>query len=570
MAATLKLPVGIEDFKEIRRQGFYYIDKTRLIEQLLDSWGKVNLFTRPRRFGKTLNMSMLRNFFTVGTDQTLFDGLHISQRRDLCDEYMGRFPVVSLTLKGVDGLTFEKAKNKLLKLVALEADRFDFLKNSDKLTDNEKQRYGALVRMQDGKYAMDEDTLESALQTLSELLYRHYGQKVIILIDEYDVPLDKAYQNGYYREMVSMIRSLFGEALKTNEFLQFAVLTGCLRVSKESIFTGLNNFRIFSITDARFDEQFGFTEDEVEKMLKDYHLEAYLAEMKEWYDGYHFGDADIYCPWDVINRVDDLCDKPEAGPKCYWINSSGNALVKRFVSIANRTTQDEIERLIAGEPIERTVRLDLTYDEIDKSIDNIWSVLFTTGYLTQVGRTEEGAFKLVIPNKEVREVFKLQIQDWFDEKLRDNTEQLTAFWDSVEEGNTEAIEQYLNRTLSNSISVFDTRAPEKEKENSYHTFLLGLLTGNTDWVVRSNVEAGEGFADIIVEPEDPDTGIIFELKCSKEAAGLDKACERAMEQIKDRRYSEYLKNDGRHNMTLYGIAFYKKRGKVVIEKRKEA
>lgn len=570
MAAMLKLPVGIEDFKEIRRQGFYYIDKTRLIEQLLDSWGKVNLFTRPRRFGKTLNMSMLRNFFTVGTDKTLFDGLHISQRRDLCDEYMGRFPVVSLTLKGVDGLTFEKAKNKLLKLVALEADRFDFLKNSDKLTDNEKQRYGALVRMQDGKYAMDEDTLESALQTLSELLYRHYGQKVIILIDEYDVPLDKAYQNGYYREMVSMIRSLFGEALKTNEFLQFAVLTGCLRVSKESIFTGLNNFRIFSITDARFDEQFGFTEDEVEKMLKDYHLEAYLAEMKEWYDGYHFGDADIYCPWDVINRVDDLCDKPEAGPKCYWINSSGNALVKRFVSIANRTTQDEIERLIAGEPIERTVRLDLTYDEIDKSIDNIWSVLFTTGYLTQVGRTEQGAYKLVIPNKEVREVFKLQIQDWFDEKLRDNTEQLTAFWDSVEEGNTEAIEQYLNRTLSNSISVFDTRAPEKEKENSYHTFLLGLLTGNTDWVVRSNVEAGEGFADIIVEPEDPDTGIIFELKCSKEAAGLDKACERAMEQIKDRRYSEYLKKDGRHNMTLYGIAFYKKRCKVVIEKRKEA
>lgn len=570
MAATLKLPVGIEDFKEIRRQGFYYIDKTRLIEQLLDSWGKVNLFTRPRRFGKTLNMSMLRNFFTVGTDQTLFDGLHISQRRDLCDEYMGRFPVVSLTLKGVDGLTFEKAKNKLLKLVALEADRFDFLKNSDKLTDNEKQRYGALVRMQDGKYAMDEDTLESALQTLAELLYRHYGQKVIILIDEYDVPLDKAYQNGYYREMVSMIRSLFGEALKTNEFLQFAVLTGCLRVSKESIFTGLNNFRIFSITDARFDEQFGFTEDEVEKMLKDYHLEAYLAEMKEWYDGYHFGDADIYCPWDVINRVDDLCDKPKAGPKCYWINSSGNALVKRFVSIANRTTQDEIERLIAGEPIERTVRLDLTYDEIDKSIDNIWSVLFTTGYLTQVGRTEQGAYKLVIPNKEVREVFKLQIQDWFDEKLRDNTEQLTAFWDSVEEGNTEAIEQYLNRTLSNSISVFDTRAPEKEKENSYHTFLLGLLTGNTDWVVRSNVEAGEGFADIIVEPEDPDTGIIFELKCSKEAAGLDKACERAMEQIKDRRYSEYLKKDGRHNMTLYGIAFYKKRCKVVIEKRKEA
>ena len=568
MAITLKLPVGIEDFREIRRKGFYYIDKTRLIEQLLDSWGKVNLFTRPRRFGKTLNMSMLRYFFEIETDKTLFDGLHISQRSDLCDEYMGKFPVVSLTLKGVDGLTFEKAKNKLLKLVALEADRFNFLKSSDKLTDNEKQRYSALIRMQDGKYVMDEDTLESALQTLSELLYRHYGQKVIILIDEYDVPLDKAYQNGYYREMVAMIRSLFGEALKTNEFLQFAVLAGCLRVSKESIFTGLNNFKIFSITDARFDEQFGFTEDEVKKMLKDYQLEDYLAEMKEWYDGYHFGEADIYCPWDVINRVDDLCDKPKEAPKCYWINSSGNALVKRFVSIANRTTQDEIERLIAGEPIEKSVRLDLTYDEIDKSIDNIWSVLFTTGYLTQVGMTEQGAYKLVIPNKEVRSVYISQIKDWFDQKIVDNAEQMTSFWKAIEDGNAEAIEQYLNQTLSNTISVFDTKAPEKE--NSYHTFLAGMLTGNTDWVVKSNVEAGEGFADIIIKPQNPDDGIIFELKYSREASGLDKACERAIKQIQDRRYSEYLKNDGRHNMTLYGIAFYKKRCKVVVEKLKEA
>lgn len=568
MADKLKLPVGIEDFREIRRKDFYYIDKTGLIEQLLDSWGKVNLFTRPRRFGKTLNMSMLRYFFETGTDKTLFEGLHISQRSDLCEEYMGKFPVVSLTLKGVDGLTFERAKNKLLKYIALEAERFNFLKNSDKLTDNEKQRYGALIRMQDGKYVMDEDTLESALQTLSELLYRHYGQKVIVLIDEYDVPLDKAYQNDYYREMVVMIRSLFGEALKTNEFLQFAVLTGCLRVSKESIFTGLNNFKIFSITDSRFDEQFGFTEDEVEKMLKDYQLETHLASMKEWYDGYRFGDADIYCPWDVINRVDDLCDTPEAEPKCYWINSSGNALVKRFVSIANRTTQNEIERLIAGEPIEKSLRLDLTYDEIDKSIDNIWSVLFTTGYLTQVGMTEQGAYKLVIPNKEVRTVYISQIQEWFKQKIADNAEQMTSFWKAVEDGNAEEIEQYLNRTLSNTISVFDTKAPEKE--NSYHTFLAGMLTGNTDWVVKSNVEAGEGFAGIIIEPQNPDDGIIFELKYSKEAPGLDKACERAIKQIRDRRYFEYLKNDGRYDMMFYGIAFYKKRCKVVVEKMKEA
>lgn len=570
MGAALKLPVGIEDFREIRRAGFYYIDKTKLIEQLLDNWGKVNLFTRPRRFGKTLSMSMLHRFFEIGADASLFDGLSISRRRDLCDAYLGKFPVVFLTLKSVEGLNFEKAKKKLLSLVAREADKFNFLKDSDRLTDNEKERYCALVRMSNGKYSMDEDTLESALQTLSELLFQHYGQKVIILIDEYDVPLDKAYQNGYYREMVSLIRSLFGNALKTNEFLQFAVLTGCLRVSKESIFTGLNNFKILSITDVRFDEQFGFTEAEVEKLLKDYHLEEHLPEMKEWYDGYHFGDADIYCPWDVINHVDVLCKKRGEMPQCYWINSSGNALVKRFIALANRTTRDEIERLIAGEPVEKFVRLELTYDEIDNSIDNIWSVLFTTGYLTQVGMTEQGVYKLVIPNREVREVFRLQIQEWFKGKIESNTEQLTAFWNSIEEGNTEAIEQYLNRTLSNSISVFDTKAPEKEKENSYHTLLVGLLTGNADWVVRSNVEAGEGFADIIIESEDPDSGIIIELKYSKEASGLDKACKKAIEQIKDRRYYEYLKNDGRQDIMFYGIAFYKKRCKVIVEKVKES
>ncbi len=569
MAVPLKLPVGIEDFREIRQLGFYYIDKTKLIEQLLDNWGKVNLFTRPRRFGKTLNMSMLRCFFEIGADQTLFDNLYISQRKDLCEEYMGKFPVVFLTLKGAEGDTFEKAKTKLIKLIALEAERYNFLKNSGRLTENERERYCALIRMHDGKYLMDQDTLESALQTLSELLFRHYGQKAIILVDEYDVPLDKAYQNGYYREMVSLMRALFGDALKTNEFLQFAVLTGCLRVSKESIFTGLNNFKILSITDVRFDEQFGFTEDEVEKMLKTYHLEDHLPEMKEWYDGYHFGDVNIYCPWDVINHVDLLCEKPKAMPQCYWLNTSGNTLVKSLIMKANKTTRDEIERLIAGESIEKFVRLELTYDEIDNSIENIWSVLFTTGYLTQVGITAQGTYKLVIPNKEVREVYRLQIQEWFDKKIYSNTAQLTAFWKAVEEGNTEAIEQYLNRTLSNSISVFDTKAPEKEKENSYHTFLVGLLSGNTDWLVRSNVEAGEGFADIIIEPENPNAGIIFELKYSKEVSGLDKACERAIQQIKDRRYSEYLKNDGRQDMMFYGIAFYKKRCKVMVEKMKE-
>lgn len=566
MAATLKLPVGIEDFKEIRRQGFYYIDKTKLIEQLLDNWGKVNLFTRPRRFGKTLNMSMLRCFFEIGADETLFEGLSISQNVQACEEYMGKFPVLFLTLKGVEGTTFEEARLSLAELIAAEARRFKFLQESDRLDADDKEMYRELISLNKEQSPAASVKLRFSLKNLSELLYKHYGQKTIVLMDEYDVPLDKAFQDGYYGEMVSLIRGLLGETLKTNDFLQFAVLTGCLRVSKESIFTGLNNFKILSITDVRFDEQFGFTEGEVKELLNAYHVESHLPEMKEWYDGYHFGDADIYCPWDVINHVELLCKDAKAEPKCYWINSSGNALVKRFISKANKTTRDEIERLIAGEPIEKSVRLELTYDEIDSSIDNIWSVLFTTGYLTQIGRTEQGEYKLVIPNKEVREVYKLQIQDWFDKKLRDNTEQLTAFWNSIEEGNTEAIEQYLNRILSNSISVFDTKAPEKEKESSYHTLLVGLLTGNTDWVVRSNVEAGEGFADIIIEPEDPDAGIILELKYSKEANGLEKACEKAIEQIKDRRYSEYLKNDGRHNMTLYGVAFYKKRSKAVVEK----
>ena len=566
MGTSLKLPVGIEDFQEIRRLGFYYVDKTQLIEQLLERWGKVNLFTRPRRFGKTLNMSMLRYFFEAGTDATLFDGLYISQNSQMCEAYMGKFPVIFLSLKGVEGLTFEQAEYRLTELVGVEAERFSFLLESDKLTENEKSRYRALTKLQNGRYSMSEELLISALQILSQLLMKHYGQKAIILIDEYDVPLDKAYQNGYYREMVSLIRVLFGNALKTNSFLQFAVLTGCLRVSKESIFTGLNNFKVLSITDARFDEQFGFTEKEVKGLLKAYQLEEHLAETKEWYDGYHFGDADIYCPWDVINHVDRLLDEPDAEPQAYWINTSGNGLVKRFIEKANKTTRDEIERLIAGASIEKFLRMDLTYDEIDNSMDNLWSVLFTTGYLTQTGMTAQGEYRLVIPNREIREVYRLQIKEWFSGMVLGNTDQLTAFWTSLENGDTEAIERYLNRILGNSISVFDIKAPEAEKENAYHTLLVGLLAGNSDWLVKSNVEAGSGFADIIVETEDPDAGIIFELKCARERSGLDKACEKAMEQIRDRGYEQYLENDGRHNLLLYGIAFYKKRCKVVLEK----
>lgn len=566
MTESLKLPVGIEDFAEIRQAGFYYVDKTKFIEQLLDGWGKVNLFTRPRRFGKTLNMSMLRYFFEIGADASLFDGLQITRNKKLCEEFQGKYPVIFLSFKNVEGLTFADAQYRLTELIAGEAERFAFLAQSDKLTENEKSLYRGLTAVREGRYALAGEVLSSALQTLSKLLSKHYGQKTVMLLDEYDVPLDKAFQNGYYQEMVALIRGMLGQALKTNEFLQFAVLTGCLRVSKESIFTGLNNFKVLSITDNRFDEQFGFTDTEVKQLLAAYNLADHLEETKAWYDGYRFGAADVYCPWDVINHVDMLRSNPLARPQAYWINTSGNALVKRFIDMADKSTRNELERLVAGEAIEKHIHLELTYDEIDSSIDNLWSVLFTTGYLTQQGMTESGAYKLVIPNQEIREVYKLQIQEWFKKSVFANTEQLEGFWQAFAEGDSEAVELFLNRTLSNSISLFDAKGRDVERENSYHMLLVGLLAGKADWLVRSNVEAGEGFADIIVETDDLDAGVIVELKYTQTMAALEKSCARALVQIRERGYAKFLHNNGREKILLYGMSFCKKRCKVVVEK----
>lgn len=566
MTEALKLPVGIEDFAEIRQAGFYYVDKTKFIEQLLDGWGKVNLFTRPRRFGKTLNMSMLRYFFEIGADASLFDGLQIAKNKKLCEEYQGKYPVIFLSFKNVEGLTFADAQYRLAELIAGEAERFAFLAQSDKLTENERSLYCGLTAVREGRYALAGEVLVSALQLLSKLLSKHYGQKTIILLDEYDVPLDKAFQNGYYKEMVSLIRGMLGQALKTNEFLQFAVLTGCLRVSKESIFTGLNNFKVLSITDNRFDEQFGFTDAEVEQLLAAYNLADHLDETKAWYDGYRFGAADVYCPWDVINHVDMLRSNPSGKPQAYWINTSGNALVKLFIEMADKSTRDELERLVAGEAIEKHIRLELTYDEIDSSIDNLWSVLFTTGYLTQKGVTEDGAYKLVIPNQEIREVYKLQIQEWFKKKVFADTEQLQSFWQAFAMGDSEAVELFLNRTLSNSISVFDAKGRDAERENSYHMLLVGLLAGKADWLVRSNVEAGEGFADIIVETDDLDAGVIVELKYAQTMTAMEKSCAKALAQIRAKRYADYLHNNGREKVLLYGIAFCKKKCRVMAEK----
>lgn len=572
MTNSLKLPVGIDDFRKLRESHFYYVDKTRLIEQLLLNWSKVTLFTRPRRFGKTLNMSMLKSFFDIGTDKALFDGLYISGNKELCDEYMGKYPVIFLSLKGVEGLTYEEAFEAFVRIMGKEVNRVSFLADSDKLTQIEREQYKGLTIIKNGRLAFDKEKLISSLQLLSQLLYKHYGKKVVILIDEYDVPLDKAFQNGYYNEMVSLIRGLFGQALKTNEFLQFAVLTGCLRISKESIFTGLNNFKVMSITDSRFDEQFGFTDSEVKKLLSDYEMDSHFDEVKEWYDGYHFGRADVYCPWDVINHVDHLRDDGDAKPQTYWINSSGNSLVRRLINRADSSTKDEIERLIAGEAIEKVIRQDLTYDEIENSIDNIWSVLFTTGYLTKIGElklpdSESYAYMLVIPNKEVREVFVLQIQEWFKAVVANDNDTMSLLSKAILDKDEAILARQLNIVMGRMISILDTKAPDDMKENFYHGLLLGLLRGsNPDWLIKSNRESGDGFSDILIKPENPDLGIVIEVKYAKEFKGLDAACNAAMAQIKQKRYDETLRDEGRCDILAYGIAFCRKRCKVAGEK----
>ncbi len=566
MPGLKKIPVGIEDFREIRTRDAYYIDKTRLIEQLIENWSKVNLFTRPRRFGKTLNMSMLKTFFEIGTDKAFFDGLYITQNKVLCEQHLGKYPVIFLSLKDVAGLTFEEAVDMLVQLIGREAKRFSFLQNSPQLSVDEQEQYKSLIAIKNGKHWMDKGLLASSLIVLSQLLCQHYGQKVIVLIDEYDVPLDKAFQSGYYREMVSLIRSLFGQALKTNSFLQFAVLTGCLRVSKESIFTGLNNFKVHSVDDVRYDEEFGFTDDEVRRLLADYGLSDRFPEVKEWYDGYKFGNADIYCPWDVMNYVDDLQDNPKLLPKSYWINSSGNDLLKRFIDKADSTTRDEIEQLIAGSAVGKRVRLDLTYDEIDRSIDNIWSVLFTTGYLTQAGVSADGIYKLVIPNKEIREVFVLKIQEWFKTVVDSNQASTEKINQGFLVGNSEAIQQELTMFLTETISILDTKARDEQKENFYHGILLGILKNYSGWAVKSNRESGDGFADILVKPQNPDAGIIIEVKYAHSFKDLEYACERALKQAHDRRYDEIFREDGRSQILVYGIAFYKKRCRVIVEK----
>ncbi len=565
MEMKTKLPMGIENFREIRRQKFYYVDKTALIRELLENWGKVNLFTRPRRFGKTLNMSMLKCFFEIGSDSALFDGLEISKETQLCEEYLGKFPVISITLKGATGRTFDEAKSMLRRLIGKEAQRFQVLMQSDKLTELEHQQYKTLIHMNDkGIFTMEDEVLKDSLFTLTQLLKKHYGQDVIMLIDEYDVPLDKAYQSGYYDDMVELIRSLFGNAFKTNDSLYFAVLTGCLRISKESIFTGLNNFNVYTVKDVQYHEAFGFTDVEVRQMLEDYgFMEKYDA-IKAWYDGYRFGTLDIYCPWDVVSYCHALKMKPTITPKNYWVNTSSNDIVRRFVSKANTTTRDEIEVLIDGGSVKKRIRQELTYRDLDSNIDNLWSILFTTGYLTQRGFDSNDLTELVIPNREIRWIFVQQIREWFQEESVKDRKKLESFCRAFQENDTKAIEKGFNEYLWNTISIRDTSVRKEMKENFYQGILLGLLAYMDGWLVKSNAESGEGYSDISIEIRQREIGIVIELKYAENGT-FDVSCQEALRQIHERKYETALIENGLHTIYRYGIACYKKRCKVVSE-----
>ena len=560
-----KLPMGIENFREIRRQKFYYVDKTALIRELLENWGKVNLFTRPRRFGKTLNMSMLKCFFEIGSDSALFDGLEISKETQLCEEYLGKFPVISITLKGATGRTFDEAKSMLRNIIGNEAMRFQILMQSEHLTEIERKQYAKILSLNDdGEFAMSDVLLKSSLFTLTQLLKKHYGQDVIMQIDEYDVPLDKAYQSGYYDDMVELIRSLFGNAFKTNDSLYFAVLTGCLRISKESIFTGLNNFKVYTVKDVRYKEYFGFTDTEVRQMLEYYGFTSHYDATKEWYNGYLFGNTGIYCPWDVINYCGDLRDASVTEPQNYWVNTSRNDIVRRFVSKANTTTRDEIEVLIDGGSVKKRIRQELTYRDLDSNIDNLWSILFTTGYLTQRGFDSNDLTELVIPNKEIRWIFVQQIREWFQEESVKDRKKLESFCKAFQENDTKAIEKGFNEYLWNTISIRDTSVRKEMKENFYHGILLGLLAYMDGWLVKSNAESGEGYSDISIEIRQREIGIVIELKYAENGT-FDASCQEALRQIHERKYETALIENGLHTIYRYGIACYKKRCKVVSE-----
>lgn len=564
-----KLPVGIENFEEIRTEGFYYIDKTGLIADLLRNWGKVNLFTRPRRFGKSLNISMLKTFFEIGSKHEVFAGLEISKETELCEEYMGKFPVISVSLKDVAGDDFASACSMLSAVIGNEAMRFQFLLESEQLTDKEKKMYEQLTTIDAGDagiFSMSEAVLAGSMKTLSMLLHKYYGRKVIILIDEYDVPLAKANEKGYYDQMVTLIRKMFGNVLKTNEHMYFAVLTGCLRIAKESIFTGLNNLKVMTIADVQFDEHFGFMDNEVQDLLEYYGLSESYDMVKEWYDGYLFGNADVYCPWDVICCCDKLRADKTAAPSNFWANTSGNDIVRRFIQMADAgTTKRAIEQLVAGEAVTREIHQELTYKELYDSVDNVWSVLFSTGYLTIQGKPDGNMFQLVIPNMEIRSLFTGQIMKLFRENTRKDGDAVNRFCEALKSGDAASVEKQFTDYLKKTISIRDTFVRKPTKENFYHGILLGILGFKSSWNISSNKESGDGYNDIQVEIEDEEVGIVIEVKYAHDA-GLETECKKALGQIEASGYVQALRDAGMQTIWKYGIACYKKRCKVLAKR----
>ena len=554
-----KLPIGIENFEKLRQYDFYYVDKTGLIKELLQNWGEVNLFTRPRRFGKSLNMSMLKYFFEIGSDPALFEGLEISKEKQLCEEYMGKFPVISISLKAINAGCYETAKEMAVQVIQEQARRLQYLLESDRLSQKEKDTF---LKLFDDD--LSEGMLCSSLRVFSELLQKHHGRKVVLLIDEYDVPLAKAFEQGYYDQMIVLIRNMFEQGLKTNGNLFMAVLTGCMRVSKESIFTGLNNLRVLSIADVRFDEYFGFTDKEVREMLAYYDKLAYYETVREWYDGYRFGAVDVYCPWDVINYCDLLRSNPKAQPQNYWCNTSSNDAVRRFIEMADvGATKMEIEKLVAGEEITKEIRQELTYQDMYSTIENLWSLLFTTGYLTQRGEPDGRRFHLVIPNKEIREIFEMQIVDLFKEHVKKDGETLDRFCEALKNGETESIQRQFQAYLRKTISIRDTFVKKNMKENFYHGILLGILGFKASWNVFSNRETGDGYSDLLITIPDEAIGIVIEMKYADDG-NLDAACRKALEQIEGNHYEEELYDEGMDDILKYGIACYKKRCRVVL------
>ena len=553
---NINIPVGISDFREIKEGNYYYIDKTGLIEEILRTPGtKVTLFTRPRRFGKTLGMSMLAHFFDIREDsRELFQGLKISENRELCENWMNQYPVVLLSFKNVDGLDYSLAYKRLCGQLSDLFLRYGYLLDSDCVNETDKKNF-RYIRDENA----DEGLISRALSILLRMLKDYHNKPVILLLDEYDVPVAKANANGYYEQMLDTMRGILGAALKDNTFLKFAIVTGCLRITKESIFTGLNNFTMDTIQDSRYDEFFGFTQAEVDRLLEDAGLILYAEEMKAWYDGYRFGDMEVYCPWDVVNHVDNLLQNPEIEPIGYWKNSSDNAIIRSFIDYSGTAITQKFEALLSGRYIIENIQEDITYNYLHSSEENLWSILYFTGYLTRVSDEKVNKelprdyYALKIPNKEIKEIFETTIKKWFTESTQQTDRK--ALFASIWNGDAKKATTEISKLLRRTISYYDYR------EDFYHAFFAGIFAG-AGYVVQSNKEHGEGRSDIIVQDYAGDRLAVFEVKYSRKLEDLEADCEKAISQIDEKMYAEEFQ-DTYAEVICYGIAFYKKRCKIL-------